>query len=68
MPQRLANQRAVEVGGLPRFTQRPSCWPGVNATKKCAASRDFLDASCGLKSDQRGRLLVERVAAVKSVR
>jgi hypothetical protein len=40
---------------------------GVNAIKKCPASHDFLDASCGLKSDQRGRLLVEHAAATKSV-
>jgi hypothetical protein len=38
---------------------------GVDATKKCTALHDFLDASCGLKSDQRGRLLVERFAAAK---
>jgi hypothetical protein len=40
---------------------------GVSAIKKGTASDDFLDASCGLKSDQRGRLLVERAAAAKSV-
>src|SRR5262245_51765234 len=41
------------------LSNRPYVGAESQCDQKCTGLHDFLDGSCGLKSDQRGRLLVE---------